>query len=173
MANLRICQDMLGKHLCFATRDSRFREAFGISSKSILWALLNVPNEGPEGGKQEHLLWFLLFLKTYNTQHDLAGRCRVCKDKFKLWQILYIFLWVLLFLKTYNTQHDLAGRCGVCKDTFKLWRNLFLEQITSLAEEELVSDVVVPTFNFTLLYLTCLLLFPNLLAIRLTSKTDI
>ena len=69
--------------------------------------LLNVPNEGPEGGKKEHLLW------------------------------------VLLFLKTYNTQHDLAGRCGVSKDIFKLWRNLFLERIASLAEEELVSDVLV------------------------------
>jgi hypothetical protein len=49
----------------------------------------------------------------------------------------------------------------------------FLERIASLAEEELVSDVVVHTFNFTPLDLTCLLLFPNLLAIRLTSKTDI
>ena len=52
-------------------------------------------------------------------------------------------LWVLLFLKTYNTQHDLAGRCGVSKDTFKLWRDLFLERIASLAEGELVSDVLV------------------------------
>ena len=139
VANLRICQDMLGKHLCFATRDHHFREAFGISSQSafILWTLLNVSNEGPEGGKQEHLLW------------------------------------VLLFLKTYNTQHDLAGRCGVCKDMFKLWRNLFFERFASLAKEELVSDVVVHTFNFTLLYLTCLLLFSHLLAIRSTSKTDI
>jgi hypothetical protein len=87
VANLRICQDMLGKHLCFATRDHRFREAFGISSKSafILWTLLNVPNEGPAGGQKVHLLWVLLFLKTYNTQHDLAGRCGVCKDTFKLW----------------------------------------------------------------------------------------
>jgi hypothetical protein len=109
VANHRICQDMLGTHLCFATRDRRFREAFGISSKSafILWTLLNVPNDGPEGGRKVHLLW------------------------------------VLLFLKTYNTQHDLAGRCGVSKDTFKRWRDLFLERIASLAEEELVSDVIV------------------------------
>jgi hypothetical protein len=87
VANIRICHNMLGDHLCFATKDRRFREAFGISSKSafVLWTLLNVPNEGPEGEKQEHLLWVLLFLKTYNTQHDLAGRCGVCKDTFKLW----------------------------------------------------------------------------------------
>jgi hypothetical protein len=88
VANLRICQDMLGKHLCFATRDHHFHEAFGIRSKSafILWMLLNVPNEGPTGGQKVHLLvWVLLFLKTYNTQHDLAGRCGVCKDTFKLW----------------------------------------------------------------------------------------
>ena len=92
IANVRICQDMLGDHLCFATRDRRFREAFGISSKSafILWTLLNVPNEGPEGGKRAHLLWVLLFLKTYNTQHDLSGRCGVCKDTFKLWRNLFL-----------------------------------------------------------------------------------
>jgi hypothetical protein len=53
LANVRICQDMLGYHLCFATRDRHFHEAFVISSKStfILWTLLNVPNEVPEGGK--------------------------------------------------------------------------------------------------------------------------
>jgi hypothetical protein len=109
LANVRICQDKLGEHLCFATRDRRFREAFGISSKSafILWTLLNVPNEGPQGGRKVHLLW------------------------------------TLLFLKTYGTQHDLSGRCGVSKDTFILWRNLFLKRIASLAEEELVSDVLV------------------------------
>jgi hypothetical protein len=133
LANVRICQDMLGYHLCFATRDRHFHEAFGISSKStfILWTLLNVPNEVPEGGKQVHLLW------------------------------------VLLVLKTYNTQHDLAGRCGVCKDTFKAWQDLFLEQIASLGDKELVSIVLV-----LLLYLTFLILLPHLLAIRLTLKTD-
>jgi hypothetical protein len=75
VANLRICQDMLGN-------TSALQQEI---VASVLWTLLNVQNEGPEGGKQEHLLWVLLFLKTYNTQHDLAGRCGVCKDTFKLW----------------------------------------------------------------------------------------
>jgi hypothetical protein len=87
-ANVRICRRMLEPHLCFATRDRRFREAFGISSESafILWTYLNVPNEGPSGGQSVHLLWTLLFLKTYNTQNDLAGRCGVHKDTFKTWR---------------------------------------------------------------------------------------
>jgi hypothetical protein len=76
-------------------------------------------------------------------------------------------LWLLLVLKTYNTQHDLAGRCGVCKDTFKAWQDLFLEQIASLGDKELVSVVLV-----LLPYLTFLILLPHLLAIRLTLKTD-
>jgi hypothetical protein len=82
---------MLEPHLCYATRDRRFREAFGISSESafILWMHLNVPNEGPEGGQQVHLLWSLLFLKTYSTQNNLAGRCGVHKDTFKHWRDLF------------------------------------------------------------------------------------
>lgn len=92
VANRRMCQDMLGQHLCFATRDRRFREAFGISSESafMLWIYLNVPNEGPEGGRQVHMLWTLMFLKTYGMQNDLAGRCGVHRDTFRAWRNLFL-----------------------------------------------------------------------------------
>ena len=92
VANVRICRDMLGQHLCHATRDRRFRGAFGISSESafMLWMYLDVQNEGPQGGQQQHLLWTLLFLKTYNTQNDLAGRCGVHRDTFRLWRDLFL-----------------------------------------------------------------------------------
>ena len=93
IANIKICQDMLGFHLCFDTRNRRFREAFGISAATvfILWTYLNVPNEGPFGGLPEHLLWTLLFLKTYGTQNDLAGRCGVHKDTFRAWRDLFLY----------------------------------------------------------------------------------
>lgn len=83
---------MLATHLCNATRDRRFREAFGISSRSasILWIYLNVENEGPTGGQRVHLLWTLLFLKTYGTQNDLAGRCGVHRDTFRAWRNLFL-----------------------------------------------------------------------------------
>jgi hypothetical protein len=92
IANMKICCGMLRPHLCFATRDRRFREAFGISAEStyMLWTYLNVPNDGPEGGERMHLLWTLLFLKTYNTQNDLAGRCGVYKNTFKRWRDLFL-----------------------------------------------------------------------------------
>jgi hypothetical protein len=91
-ANINICQGMLKCNLCFATRDRRFREAFGISSESayIVWMYLNVPNEGPHGGQKVHLLWTLLFLKTYNTQNDLAGRCGVHTNTFRYWRDLFL-----------------------------------------------------------------------------------
>jgi hypothetical protein len=91
-ANIKICQGMLKCKLCFATRDRRFREAFGISSETahMLWMYLNVPNEGPYGGQKVHLLWSLLFLKTYNTQNDLAGRCGVHRNTFKHWRDLFL-----------------------------------------------------------------------------------
>ena len=52
IANTKICQDMLGFHLCFDTRNRRFREAFGISAAAafILWTYLTVANEAPANG---------------------------------------------------------------------------------------------------------------------------
>jgi hypothetical protein len=91
-ANIKICQGTLEPHLCFATRDRSFREAFGISSESafVLCTYLNVRNDGPYGGQQVHLLWTLLFLKTYNTQQNLASTCGVNKDTFKAWSCLFL-----------------------------------------------------------------------------------
>ena len=93
LANIKICHDMLGLHLCFDTRNRRFCEAFGISSASafILWTYLNVANEGPANGLPVHLLWTLLFLKTYGLQNDLAGRCGVHRDTFRAWRDLFLY----------------------------------------------------------------------------------
>ena len=79
--------------MCFDTRNRRFREAFGISAAAafILWTYLNVPNEGPANGLPVHLLWTLLFLKTYGLQNDLAGRCGVHKDTFRAWRDLFLY----------------------------------------------------------------------------------
>ena len=79
LANTTICKDRLLRHLSVKMCSRRFREAFGVSSSiaHVLWCLLNVVNEGPAGGQMEHLLWALLFLKTYGTEVDLAGHCGV------------------------------------------------------------------------------------------------
>ena len=41
---------------------------------------MNVPNEGPCGGKQVHLLWMLMLLKDY-----LCGRCSVDQKVYRGW----------------------------------------------------------------------------------------
>lgn len=86
-ANAMICSGQLMPHLAFATRNRRFREAFAVSSAVAyhLWCLLNVANEGPAGGQPTHLLWALLFLKTYGTIFDLSSRCGVDKNTYRKW----------------------------------------------------------------------------------------
>lgn len=91
-ANVKICQDQLSPYLCFATRNEVFRQSFGICSASafLLWTLLDVVNEGPVGGTMEHLLWTLLFLKTYDRHLNLAGKCGVKKDCYRKWRGLFL-----------------------------------------------------------------------------------
>ena len=91
-ANACILRNRLRPSLCQATRDRRFREAFGTSSwiAFLLWCYLDVENEGPAGGERQHLLWALLFLKTYGTSVDLAGRCGVDAKTFQKWMWLFV-----------------------------------------------------------------------------------
>ena len=78
-ANQQILRDQLKPHLCFHTRDRQFRATFGISSElaCLLWMMLDVENEGPEGAEPKHLLWTLHFLKTYGSEDVVASHCGV------------------------------------------------------------------------------------------------
>lgn len=92
IANDAMLANQLGPHLCANTRAWRFRGAFGCGPADVFicWSMLNVLNEGPTGGAPIHLLWTLLFLKTYDTVVNLAARCKVDKNTFTKWVNLFL-----------------------------------------------------------------------------------
>ena len=65
----------------------RFRENFGTSPLicSITWSFLVLTSSVPRGGRPEHLLWALMFLKTYATTNVLSSIAKVDEKTVRLW----------------------------------------------------------------------------------------
>jgi hypothetical protein len=65
----------LGKLHRGSPEDVRFREKFGAGPSTVLdaWRRLNNFELVPEGGMFYHLLWALMFMKTYSKEKDLCG----------------------------------------------------------------------------------------------------
>ncbi|KAG9399900.1 hypothetical protein AC1031_011321 [Aphanomyces cochlioides] len=78
----------------------RFKSMFGVSPSiaSILWKDLQPT---PSDAKPCHLLWALLFLKVYATEHVHAALCQVDEKTFRKWT------WIMI---TWNRRFDLALR---------------------------------------------------------------
>ena len=78
LANAQIVRGHFSTHLCASTRDRHFRAMFGTSSQTafLLWTIMDVDREGPNGGLRLHMLWMLLFLKGYPNGDTLSGICR-------------------------------------------------------------------------------------------------
>lgn len=85
----------------------RFRAFYGVSPEvcAILWNFLT---EKPNGAQLKHLLWTLLFLKRYNTEHVNAALVLADEKTFRLWTWRFIHmlanldivcLFISLFLK--------------------------------------------------------------------------
>lgn len=74
------------------TCERRFRSLFGTSPLicSIVWGILK--SEIPPGGEPRHLLWALLFLKTYGTEHTLRVMTKVDEKTQRKWVWLFIEL---------------------------------------------------------------------------------
>jgi hypothetical protein len=87
IANRTICSGLLRDDLADETRDARFKDTFGVSSRyvSIIWRHINDPNEESPSPERKHLLWTSLFLKTYATQETCAMRCGVSKKTYGHW----------------------------------------------------------------------------------------
>lgn len=68
----------VNRAMASATEDRDYREMFGCSSEvtMIAWDFLNAYGHLPEGGRVEHMLWALMWLKVYGrkkTMCTLAG----------------------------------------------------------------------------------------------------
>lgn len=77
----------------------RFREMFGVVPKVALkgWQMLTESGLLPEGGKLEHWLWTLCFLKVYAKQGPMCVLCGGCDPKtFKYWVWNFLEAFALL-----------------------------------------------------------------------------
>jgi len=81
-----------GTHLCEYTIHRRFVACFGctIHIAAMLWCILDVDNLGPDNAKIHHLLWTLMFLKTYETNNILASIFDVDEQTYRKWTWLII-----------------------------------------------------------------------------------
>ena len=70
----------------------RFRALFGASPNvfCVLWSLLCVAR--PPGSKPIHLLWVLMFLKVYATEHVHAALAGVGEKTYRKWQWIFVKL---------------------------------------------------------------------------------
>lgn len=97
---------MYAKHKSLNSGSSanrKFRSFYGVSPNvcAILWNLLR---NKPEGAEPKHLLWCLIFLKTYGTEHVNSALVGVDEKTFRLWVWNFIeLLSQMNVVNIYNT----------------------------------------------------------------------
>ena len=79
---------------CRATGHRRFREFFGVSPVicSIIWDILVSVQSIPSSGKPCHLLWTLLFLKRYLTEHVMSSIVGTDEKTIRKWVWRFIYV---------------------------------------------------------------------------------
>lgn len=88
LANDKILENKLGKHLVWRTRDRRFQPAFGTGSEACCFLWKTTTDQGVPEDKAEpiQVLWTLLFLKTHDNHENLAARCGIGGDVCRKWR---------------------------------------------------------------------------------------
>ncbi len=81
--------------------DRRFRGLFGATPTvcSRIWALINCTV--PAGGVPKHLLWALIFLKVYSTEHVHSALTNIDEKTFR--KLFWTFVGLLSRLKVVRT----------------------------------------------------------------------
>ncbi|KAJ3117946.1 hypothetical protein HK098_006075 [Nowakowskiella sp. JEL0407] len=89
------------------TANKRFRALFGITPKicSLIWQSLV---SKPSGSKPEHLLYALLFLKLYDTEHAHHAITGSDEKTFRKWTWIFIELIADLDIIKWEDRHHLA-----------------------------------------------------------------
>lgn len=85
---------LLAKEKLSVKNDQSFRAHFGTSADvcSILWDNIRASRRCPRCIRPIHLLWSLLFLKTYDTTDVLAARVNTSPNTLRKW------VWIVLRL---------------------------------------------------------------------------
>jgi hypothetical protein len=91
---LRIGNRLINHHnlRSVGTGHRRYRAIFGTSPLvcSIVWA--KILENVPVGGRPQHLLWSLMFLKTYSTEHVLRVTTKVDEKTQRKWIWIFVLL---------------------------------------------------------------------------------
>ena len=86
----------LNDQLCEYTIDRRYVAFFGTTMQVtyLMWCMVvvDIPDYDFPGVIFVHLLWTLMFLKTYQPVNVLAARCKVDEKTYRkyLWQVLEV-----------------------------------------------------------------------------------
>jgi hypothetical protein len=103
-----------------STKETRFRALFGVSSDvcSHVWEYIVTLNPTTMAKtKPEHLLWCLLFLKTYNSEAVLSTVVGVTEKTFRLWvwRLIAVIscLYVRLVSIMLRLHHDFHWYCCI------------------------------------------------------------
>jgi hypothetical protein len=70
----------------------RFKALFGITPHmcALIWNIMDDNQCHPSGGRLQHLLWSIMFLKQYGTEAMNRALTRVDEKTFRKWIWLYI-----------------------------------------------------------------------------------
>ncbi|KAI0556617.1 hypothetical protein FGB62_352g06 [Gracilaria domingensis] len=117
---LREASQLLGRSVLVVTNTSvrRFRSIFGVSTDLVLNLWLLAKNSLPDGREIKHLLWALMFLKLYNTEHTNAAICGVDEKTFRKWSFAVV--------RSISTLNLVNLKNRFCPHTFQneiLWIN--------------------------------------------------
>ena len=74
------------------SENRRFRANFGTTVRVCVMLWDRIGRKRPPGARQEHLLWALLFLKTYGTEHVNSMICSVDEKTFRKWSWKFVIL---------------------------------------------------------------------------------
>jgi len=70
----------------------KFRAFFGVTPSVCAAAYENIAENRPKESRPEHLLWILLHLKNYATEHLNAAMVQVSEKTFRKWCHIFIKL---------------------------------------------------------------------------------
>jgi len=86
---LRIAISITGRRLRLGVpeHDREFRSLFGVSASTclLLWNKLRQHNARPPNATPKHLMWALLFLKSYGTEFCNSSRAKTTRKTFRKW----------------------------------------------------------------------------------------
>ena len=74
------------------SKNRRFRAIFSTKVRVCVMLWDRIGRKRPPGARQEHLLWALLFLKTYGTEHVNSMICSGDEKTFRKWSWKLVIL---------------------------------------------------------------------------------